>query len=53
MGGGRAYRADQAVALNMADRVATLEETIDRLLRGGRSRGGRRASIERRRLAML
>lgn len=52
MGGGRAYRAAEAVRLGMADRVATLEDTIARLARGpGRSRP-LNAAIERRRLAL-
>lgn len=53
MGGGRAYGAEQAVALGMADRVATFDETIDRLARGGRGRSGRRADIARRRLNLI
>lgn len=38
-GGGRAVLAQEALKLGMVDRVATLEETIGRLARGGR-RGG-------------
>ncbi len=54
MGGGRAYGATEAVRLGMADRVATLEETIARLAKGGRAgRGRRRADLARKRLAML
>ncbi|ATG47604.1 peptidase S49 [Celeribacter ethanolicus] len=33
-GGGRAYRAREAVRLGMADRIGTLEDTISRLQRG-------------------
>ncbi|MCZ4351540.1 S49 family peptidase [Roseovarius aestuarii] len=50
-GGGRCYSAAVAVKLGMADRVATMEETLARLSKGGRV-GKRRASIERRRLAL-
>lgn len=55
MGGGRAYVAREAVRLNMADRVATLDETIERLSRGaGRRKPVRgRAAIERERLSLL
>ena len=35
-GGGRAYPSREAVRLGMADRVATLDETLARLSRGGR-----------------
>ncbi|WP_226782745.1 S49 family peptidase [Oceaniglobus trochenteri] len=52
MGGGRCYGAQMAVKLGMADRVATLDETLQRLVKGGRS-GARRASIERRRLSLI
>jgi signal peptide peptidase SppA len=38
MGGGRAYYAKEAVRLGMADRVATFDETLQRLAGGGRSR---------------
>lgn len=48
-GGGRCYGAAQAVRLGMADRVATLDETIQRAARGGRSR---KAETARRRLAL-
>jgi signal peptide peptidase SppA len=53
-GGGRAYGAARAVALGMADRVATLEETIVRLAKGGRVGGPMRraADFERERLAL-
>lgn len=51
-GGGRVYPAKQAVKLGMADRVDTLENTIARLQRGG-SGGRRKASTERRRLALI
>lgn len=49
-GGGRAYHARQAVRLGMADRVATLEDTIKRAARG---RPPRQAAEARRRLALL
>jgi len=49
-GGGRCYPAREAVRLGMADRVATLDDTITRAARGGRPR---KASIERRRLALI
>lgn len=52
MGGGRAYHAAEAVRLGMADRVATFDETIARLAKGGRG-GGRKAAMARRRLALL
>lgn len=45
-GGGRVYGARDAVKLGMADRVATLEETLARLA------GGRSAAAARRRLAL-
>lgn len=48
-GGGRSYGAARAVELGMADRVATLDDTIARLSRGS----GRRASTERRRMALI
>lgn len=48
-GGGRVYPAKQAVKLGMADRVATLEETINRAARGGPNR---RASTQRMRQAL-
>lgn len=50
-GGGRTYPAAMAVDLGMADRVATFKETVARL-QGG-TRRGRRADIERRRLALI
>lgn len=49
-GGGRVVHAREAVRLGMADRVATLEETISQVAKRGRGR--RRAAIERRRLAL-
>ena len=53
-GGGRSYGAAKAVALGMSDRVATLDETIARLAKGGRSAVGRRAAdFERERIALL
>lgn len=55
MGGGRSYLAADAVRLGMADRVATLDDTIARLARGQRARGtGKpvRASTELRRMAL-
>lgn len=51
-GGGRSYGAAMAVKLGMADRVGTLDDTLARLVKGGRS-GPRNAAMERRRLAML
>ncbi|MGR3626362.1 MAG: S49 family peptidase [Limimaricola sp.] len=51
-GGGRAYWASEAVRLGMADRVATLDDTLARLMRPARV-SSRRASLERRRLALL
>jgi len=54
MGGGRAYGAQEAVRLGMADRVATLDETIQRLARGGKTgRGRRNASLARQRMNLL
>jgi len=52
-GQGRAVGAKEAVAEGMADRVATLDETIARLLRELRSPGAQRlnAADERRRMA--
>jgi signal peptide peptidase SppA len=54
MGGGRSYLAAEAVRLGMADRVATLDDTIARLARGARGGTGRsaRASTELRRMAL-
>lgn len=49
-GGGRVVLAREAVRLGMADRVATLEDTIQQVSRRGRGR--RRAALERRRLAL-
>ncbi|TIX72127.1 MAG: S49 family peptidase [Mesorhizobium sp.] len=49
-GGGRVYPGKQAVELGMADKVATLDETITRLQRGN-ARGGRRADVPTRLLA--
>ena len=48
-GGGRAYPAKEAVALGMADRVATIEQTIQR----ASGRKSSRADIGRRRLALM
>ena len=50
MGGGRCYPATQAVKLGMADRVATLEETISRLSKPIRAR--QRADVARAKLAL-
>jgi len=47
-GEGRVVGAQQAKALNMADRVETLDATIERLQRGRRSRAQARAEIDRR-----
>lgn len=49
MGGGRAYGAAEAVRLGMADRVATLDETVRRLARGSTAP---RAEMARRRQRM-
>lgn len=46
-GGGRVYGAKEAVRLGMADRIATLDETITRLIGGG-ARQAARAATERR-----
>lgn len=48
-GGGRAYTAKEAVALGMADRVATIEQTIQR----ASGRKSSRADIQRKRLAVM
>jgi signal peptide peptidase SppA len=45
-GEGRTVGAEQAVSLGMADRVATLDETIDRLAGGRRRRSGRSAQSD-------
>lgn len=50
-GGGRAYGAEQAVRLGMADRVASLDEVLTGLTR--RTRGGRSAAAARARLALI
>lgn len=47
-GGGRTLNAEAAVAMGMADRVGTFEDTLARAA----GRKSRRASIERRRLAL-
>ena len=44
-GGGRAYPAARAVKLGMADRVATMEDTLARLARGRRSVSTARAHL--------
>lgn len=49
-GGGRYYNAKMAVKLGMADRAATLNET---LLRAGSSRRSRSVGMARKRLAMI
>lgn len=51
-GGGRTYPAKQAVALGMADRVDTLDNTIARLQRGAK-RKGRKADTARRRMSLI
>lgn len=55
-GEGRTVGAAEAVSLGMADRVATLDETIDRHMGGRRRTGGRSASgdlsIRQRRLRL-
>lgn len=48
-GEGRTVGAKQAVALGMADRVATLDETITRLQRGGKPRRAAAADLDYRR----
>ena len=48
-GGGRSYRAQEAVRLGMADRVATLDETLQRYAAGS---GATSTTMARRRLAM-
>ncbi|MDF0598981.1 S49 family peptidase [Psychromarinibacter halotolerans] len=50
MGGGRAYNAKTAVSLRMADRVATFEETLQRVASG---RKPTNTSLARRRMALL
>lgn len=58
-GGGRSYHADAAVRLGLADRKATLDETLTRLARGtkpkGRAKAAQRAAVwrERERLSLL
>lgn len=49
-GGGRMYHAKEAVRLGMADRVATFDETLQRLSGGRRKRSAR---TERARLSLL
>lgn len=49
-GGGRSYPAAEAVRLGMADRVATLDETLRRVASG---RMNRSPSMARKRLAMI
>ncbi|MCK9569322.1 S49 family peptidase [Candidatus Pacearchaeota archaeon] len=52
-GGGRMFSAEEAVLRRMADRIGTLNAEISRLASGKRSSGGgRRAAIERERLAL-
>ncbi|NOX39769.1 MAG: S49 family peptidase [Alphaproteobacteria bacterium] len=48
-GGGRVYHAAEAVKLGMADRVATIDDTIRR----ASGRKARNAGVERRRLALI
>lgn len=48
-GEGRTVGAKQALALGMADRVATLDETITRLQRGGKPRRAAAADLDYRR----
>lgn len=48
-GGGRIYPAKEAVRFGMADRVATLDETVARLMQSSR-RNGSRAAMERKRI---
>ncbi|MFY0619316.1 S49 family peptidase [Shimia sp.] len=49
-GGGRAYDAREALRLGMVDRVATLNETLNRLASG---RGSRSTSMARRRMSLI
>lgn len=51
-GEGRMVRAKEAVDAGMADRVATLDETIARLAGGGRKKGGKSVAIAERELAL-
>lgn len=55
-GGGRTYPAQKAVALGMADRVATIDDVVAELhasISEGGGKGRRRADIARRRLALI
>jgi len=45
-GQGLMFSAKEAVERGMADRVATLDETVSRLLGGGRVAGPRAAAVE-------
>lgn len=49
-GQGRLYGAKDAIARNMADRVATLDETVARMAKGGRPKARSRKTALRRRL---
>ncbi|MEP3633691.1 MAG: S49 family peptidase [Shimia thalassica] len=49
-GGGRAYHAQEAVRLGMADRVATFDETLRRVAQGRRTRS---TGMARKRLQMI
>ena len=51
-GQGRMYSAEEAVSRGMADRVGTLQDVIAKLAGNRKPRAGRRASIERERLAL-
>lgn len=51
-GEGRVVRAQQAVSLGMADRIATLDETIERLQRGSARKPGASADTDFRRRRM-
>jgi len=49
-GQGRMFGAKEAVQRGMADRVATLDETVARMAKGGRAKKRTRSAIARRRL---
>jgi len=51
-GQGRVYGAEEAVRKNMADRVATLDETVARMAKGGRPGKRTRKAALRRRLEL-
>jgi len=49
-GQGRMYGAKEAVERGMADRIATLDETVARMAKGGRPKKRNRSAMARRRL---